>query len=205
MLFSSFTFLFGFLPILLVLYFTIKPEYRNALLLAASLVFYGVGELRFLYLLLLTVIVNFYSAFAIVKYNKIKKLILILTLFFNIGLLIYFKYFNFIVDTYSNIVHQNINVIKIALPLGISFYMFQVLSYIIDVYKNKILPQKDFYQFALYVCLFPQLVAGPIVKYKDIEEQLNVKNRNLDFDNTEDLLDEHGCPTLSRVQPYEGD
>ena len=183
MVFSSFTFLFIFLPVLLVLYFAASPKYRNILLLFASILFYGFSDLGCLYLLFAIVIINFLSGILISEFKNFKKFLFILTLLINVGALLYFKYFNFVFNTYLDITHTNMHFSKVLLPLGISFYIFQALSYLIDVYNNKIAPQKNIYKFALYICFFPQLVAGPIIKYRDIQAQLESKFRENNFDN----------------------
>lgn len=180
MLFSSITFIYLFLPIVCLLYLCSKKELHNAILLTASIIFYAWGEPRYLAIMLLTIIVNYYGAIAITKYLNIRKPLLILTILINLGILGYFKYFNFIIENFNHILSTNINIIEIALPLGISFYTFQALSYLIDVYKGDCKVQKDFYKLALYICLFPQLIAGPIVKYHNIEEQIN--SRDVSFD-----------------------
>ena len=179
MLFSSMTFIFVFLPILLTVYFCSKKEFHNAILLIASIIFYAWGEPKFLAIMLFSIIINYFGALAIEKYSKYKKHFLILTILINLGFLIYFKYFNFILDNINNLFSSNFDFIKITLPLGISFYTFQAMSYIFDVYKNEVKAQKDIYKVALYICLFPQLIAGPILKYHDIEKQID--SRIVDF------------------------
>ena len=180
MLFSSMTFVFVFLPILLLVYLCSKKELHNAILLIASIIFYAWGEPRYLAIMLLSIIVNYLGALAIEKHSKFKKLSLALTVIVNLGILIYFKYFNFILDNINNLFHANIDFIKIALPLGISFYTFQALSYVLDVYKSEVKAQKDIYKVALYICLFPQLIAGPILKYHDIEAQIDSREVNFE-------------------------
>ena len=172
-----------FLPILLGLYFITPQKFRNFILLIASLFFYAFGELQFLYLLLSVIIINYVFAILLHADPKSKKFTLILTLIINLGALFYFKYFAFLSNTYIAIRHLNAKPLDIVLPLGISFYIFQALSYIIDVYRNTTKPQKNIFKFALYICLFPQLVAGPIIKYHDIENQLDTNSRVIEFDN----------------------
>jgi alginate O-acetyltransferase complex protein AlgI len=182
MLFSSLTFIYLFLPILFILYFIAKKEFRNMILLIASLIFYAYGEPKFLILMLLLVITNYCGALAIDKfrYSKFSKLVLILSILANIGSLIYFKYFNFIVDNINSLFHSSWGIKEIILPLGISFYTFQAMSYIIDVYKGECSVQKNLYKLALYICLFPQLIAGPIIKYHDVCEQIEKRNENFE-------------------------
>ena len=183
MLFSSMTFVFMFLPILCAVYLLSKKEYHNGILLIASIIFYAWGEPKYLAIMLLSILVNRAGAILIDKYNdkiKLKKFFLILTITLNIANLIYFKYFNFLIDNFNNLFHGHIDFIKIALPLGISFYTFQALSYVIDVYRGDCRVQKNIYKLALFICLFPQLIAGPIVKYHDIEEQIDSREVNFE-------------------------
>lgn len=183
MLFSSMTFVFMFLPILCAIYLLSKKEYHNAILLIASLIFYAWGEPKYLAIMLLSIIVNWAGAIFIDKFNarpNIKKLVLISTIVLNLGNLIAFKYLNFILENINSIFHGNINLLEIVMPLGISFYTFQALSYVVDVYRGDCKVQKNIYKIALYICLFPQLIAGPIVKYHDIEEQINSREVNFE-------------------------
>ena len=181
--FSSMTFVFVFLPILCAVYLLSKKEYHNAILLIASLIFYAWGEPKFLAIMLLSIIINWAGAVLIDKYQikpNIKKIILILTIILNLGNLIAFKYLNFILENINSICHGHIHLLHVVLPLGISFYTFQALSYVIDVYRGDCKVQKNIYKLALFICLFPQLIAGPIVKYHDIEEQ--IESREEDFE-----------------------
>ena len=183
MLFSSMTFVFVFLPILCAIYLLSKKEYHNAILLIASIIFYAWGEPRYLAIMLLSVVINWLGAILIDKYKDKKglsKLFLALTIFLNLANLIYFKYFNFILDNFNSIFHSNIDFVRIALPIGISFYTFQALSYVIDVFRGDCKVQRNIYKLALYICLFPQLIAGPIVKYHDIEEQIDSREVNFE-------------------------
>jgi len=177
MLFSSMSFIFIFLPAVLILYFLAAPKYRNFILLAASIVFYAWGGINYLFNLTSVVLITYISAVLTEKYPKLKKIILISALLINFSFLFYFKYFNFI----SEIFRLNITLTGVILPAGISFYTFQAASYLIDVYKGAVKAQKSFLKTALYISLFPQLTAGPIVKYRDIENQLD--SRTFDFDN----------------------
>ena len=179
MLFSSMTFVFIFLPILLLLYFLTKKELHNFILLTASILFYAWGEPKYLAIMLLTIIINYFGALTIEKY-KYKKLSLILTIILNLSFLCYFKYFNFLIENCNNIFHSQFDALNIIMPIGISFYTFQALSYVIDVYRGEVRAQKDIYKLALFICLFPQLIAGPIIKYHDISEQ--IESREVNFD-----------------------
>lgn len=175
MVFSSMTFIWIFLPILLFVYYISKEKYRNIILLFFSLIFYSWGEPKYIVLMLISILVNYIFGRILDKCNKKKnkKIVLIVSIVFNLGLLVYFKYFNFIATNIDNIIGQNVIPNKnIVLPIGISFYTFQIMSYIIDLYRGGIKVQKNLLNLALYISFFPQLIAGPIVKYKDIDEQL---------------------------------
>lgn len=180
MLFSSMTFVYVFLPIVLLFYLITKKELHNPILLIASIIFYAWGEPKYLAIMLLTIIINYFGAIAIEKYSKYKKPLLALTIVANLSFLIYFKYFNFIITNCNNILHTHINALDVVMPIGISFYTFQALSYVIDVFRGECKAQKDIYKLALYICLFPQLIAGPIVKYHDVADQID--SREVDFD-----------------------
>lgn len=174
------TFVSLFLPIVLVLYLITKRELHNSILLIASIIFYAWGEPKYLAIMLLTIFLNYFGAIAIDKYEKCKKLILITTIFGNLSFLIYFKYFNFLIDNCNNIFHLNIEPLNIIMPIGISFYTFQALSYVVDVFRKDVKAQYDIYKLALYICLFPQLIAGPIVKYHDVSDQ--IESREVNFE-----------------------
>ncbi|MBQ3470036.1 MBOAT family protein [Candidatus Saccharibacteria bacterium] len=182
MLFNSITFLWLFLPILLVLYFSIGkifPKTKNYILLVFSLVFYAWGEPKYVLLMIASIVVNYIFGLLIdrarrKRKKKQKTLWLVLDIIFNIGLLGHFKYFNFLVANVNNVFGANtLTIGEIALPIGISFYTFQVMSYVIDLYRGEIKVQKNLSKLALYVSFFPQLIAGPIVKYHDIDEALS--------------------------------
>lgn len=179
MLFSSMTFVFMFLPLVCALYLLSKKELHNPILLVASILFYAWGEPQFLAIMLITIILNYYGAI-IVEKSVNKKIPLIITIISNLGFLIYFKYFNFILDNLNALLHSNIDPLNIIMPIGISFYTFQALSYVIDVYRGECKAQKDIYKLALFICLFPQLIAGPIVKYHDIADQIDDREVNFD-------------------------
>ena len=180
MLFSTMTFVFMFLPIVLVLYLAAKKELHNPILLISSIIFYAWGEPKYLAIMLLTILINWLGAIGVDKFKNHKKLVLALTIIANLGFLIYFKYFNFLIDNCNNIFHSHIDPLNIVMPIGISFYTFQALSYVVDVYRGDCNVQKDIYKLALYICLFPQLIAGPIVKYHDVAEQIESREVNLE-------------------------
>ena len=178
MLFSSLVFLSIFLPVVTLLYFTVKQELRNYVLLIASLIFYAWGEPRYLAIMLVVILLNYIFAI-LVESGKYKKLFLSIAIIGNLSFLIYFKYFNFIIENLNKIRIFNISPINVIMPIGISFYTFQALSYVMDVYRGEVKAQKSVYNVALYVTFFPQLIAGPIVKYHDIEKE--IMKRKVDF------------------------
>ena len=183
MLFSSLTFLFLFLPITLLLYFIVKDRYKNYLLLIASLIFYAWGEPKYIVLMLLSIVFNYVMARLIdknKKYKSRKKFDLIITIVVNIGTLFVFKYLDFAIENANLMFGFNLNSPDLVLPIGISFYTFQILSYVIDVYRGKVKVQKNIFTLGTYIALFPQLIAGPIVRYSSIEKQLQTREHSLE-------------------------
>ena len=182
MLFSSVSFLYYFLPITLILYFVSKDEYKNIILLLASLFFYFYGEPKYTVLMLISAFSAYIHGILIEKFREkgYSKLFLVSGLVVSLGILIVFKYMDFIIKNINYISNSNIKLLRLVLPIGISFYTFQGLSYIVDVYKKDAKVCRSFVDFATYVCLFPQLIAGPIVRYTTIEDEL--KNRTHSFD-----------------------
>lgn len=180
MLFSSMTFIFVFLPSVFLLYFLIKDKFRNYLLLAISIVFYAWKEPEYIPIIFLIIIISYLGAIALSYLKKYKKLILVITVFLDLYFLFYFKYFNFFTHLLSNIFSLNIKFIDIVMPIGISFYTFQTISYIIDVYREEVKVQKNIFKLALYISFFSQLIAGPIIKYNDIEKQIDEREENLE-------------------------
>lgn len=182
MLFSSVSFLYYFLPITLILYFVSKDKYKNIILLLASLFFYFYGEPKYTVLMLISAFSAYIHGILIEKFREkgYSKLFLISGLVVSLGILIVFKYMDFIIKNINYISNSNITLLRLVLPIGISFYTFQGLSYIVDVYKKDAKVCRSFVDFATYVCLFPQLIAGPIVRYTTIEDEL--KNRTHSFD-----------------------
>ena len=182
MVFSSSIFLFGFLPLLLGLYFLAKDKYRNYILLFFSLLFYGFGGPKLLILMIILVFIDYFSAILLnsIKLKKFKKFIFIFTIILNVGVLFYFKYMGLVIDIINRLASFNIPVPDIVLPIGISFYTFQSLSYVIDVYRKEVKVQKNFFNLLLYVSMFPQLVAGPIVRYSTIDEEISKRKITID-------------------------
>ncbi len=175
MLFSSITFLFLFLPIMLAVYYIAPPQWKNLLLLAGSLIFYAWGEPVYIILMMLSILLNYFCGMDIENKseNEAKaKRSLVFAITVNIVLLVFFKYFGFLVESTNTLFGISIPYRELALPIGISFYTFQEISYIVDVYRGKVKAQQSLVNYALYVSMFPQLVAGPIVCYGDIEKQL---------------------------------
>ena len=170
MVFSSIIFIYYFLPLLLIIYFICPKKYRNLVLLLFSMLFYFYGEKNYIILLLSSCLFNYIIGILLGK--KKKKNYLIIGIVGNLLLLIYFKYTNFFIDNFNSIFSLGINSLNVILPLGISFFTFQNLSYIIDVYKGDVEYQKNFFNYSMYISFFPQLVSGPIVRYKDINQEL---------------------------------
>ena len=177
MIFSSIYFIYYFLIIFLILYFITPKKFKNYTLLLGSLFFYFYGDSKYIVLLLISSLVNYILGRIISKKNK--KLFLIIGLIFNFGLLFYFKYFNFFLSNINSLFKTNINLFSIVLPLGISFYTFKNASYLIDVYKNRVNSEKNFINYFTYIAMFPSLIQGPIVRYKDID----LKDKKISFDN----------------------
>lgn len=178
MLFTSISFIYYFLPIVIAIYFITPKRMRNFTLFMASFIFYFYGEPKYIFLMLAEILVAYIGAILIDKYKK--KSLLVVTISIHIGLLCVFKYTDFIISNINGVFRANISLLRIALPIGISFYTFQILSYIIDVYKGKVAVQKNFLKLATYVSLFPQLIAGPIVRYETIEKELDARKHSFE-------------------------
>ena len=172
MVFSSISFLYYFLPLCILCYFLIPAKYRNKVLLIFSLFFYFYGESKYIIVLIFSCILNYYAGKLILKYPKKKKILLIADLVINFGLLFYFKYFNFFITNINNLLNTDLPLLQIIMPIGISFFTFQATSYVIDIYKGEIKPAKNVFDFATYLTLFPQLIAGPIVRYETVAEEM---------------------------------
>jgi len=175
MVFSSFTFLFVFLPLVLTLYFISPKKFRNIILLIFSLLFYAWGEPIYVFIMLFSTVFDYFNGLIIDKNRgkKWDKLVLVLSIVVNISILVFFKYSDFFIININTLLKTTIPLLNIPLPIGISFYTFQTLSYTIDVYRGKANVQKNIINLATYVTLFPQLIAGPIVRYKTIQDQLD--------------------------------
>jgi len=174
MVFSSIPFLYYFLPVVLVLYFIAPRCLKNPVILVSSLVFYGWGEPKYVFLMVLTVLQAYVFGLLIEKNRGkfLSKLYLVLSVLFCLAGLLFFKYADFFIGNFNAVTGLSLPFLRLALPIGISFYTFQILSYIVDVYRGGVPAQKNPVNLATYVALFPQLIAGPIVRYSDIEKQL---------------------------------
>lgn len=179
MIFSSITFIYYFLPILLFIYFVVPRKYKNLILLLFSLIFYFLGEPKYVLILLLSCFLNYFFGKR-VSSKKYKKFWLVLAVIYNIGQLLIFKYTDFFISNINGIFNSKLNYFYIVMPIGISFFTFQTLGYVVDVYRGKHDSSKNLIDFMTYVCLFPQLVAGPIVRYSDVEKELVKREVNFD-------------------------
>jgi len=179
MVFSSIVFLYIFLPIMLLLYFIVPSKFKNAIMILASLVFFAWGEIRYILIMLLLAVMDFFCGKKITKYydNKKKRLLyLLIDVIVNLLILFFFKYADFIISNINTVTGLNIPLLNIPLPIGVSFNTFQSLSYIIDVYRGTVKCEKSFYNYLTYTTLFPQIIAGPIVRYETVDEELETKN-----------------------------
>ena len=179
MLFSSITFLYYFLVVLLLVYFFSPKKYRNFILLVFSLLFYFLGEPKYIVILILSGVLNYF--FGNMVLLKHKKFFLVVACIYNIGLLLFFKYTDFFITNINSLLGSNISLLYIVMPIGISFFTFQALSYVIDIYNGKSKPANSLIDFMTYLSLFPQLVAGPIVRYNDVFKEL--VSREVNYDN----------------------
>ena len=178
MVFTSISFIYYFLPLLLICYFVVPKKFRNIILLMFSVLFYFYGEPKYILLMLIEVLISYVVGLLIDKYKN--KNILIIGIFIHVLLFGIFKYFNFVIINVNNLFHSNLNLLNVVLPIGISFYTFQIISYEIDVYNKKVNVQSNILKYFLYVFLFPQLIAGPIVRYQDVNNAID--NRNVTFE-----------------------
>ena len=183
MLFSSIPFLYWFLPCVVLLYFAVPKGLKNTALLLSSLFFYGWGEPVYVLWMLLAIVAAYLSGLLIEHFRdnlRLARAFLVLSVSFSLAMLGYFKYANFFIRNFNAATGLSVPLLKIALPIGISFYTFQILSYLADVYRGTVRAQKNFIDLAAYVALFPQLIAGPIVRYSDIAEQLKERRHTLE-------------------------
>lgn len=185
MVFSDLLFLFRFLPIVLIVYFASPKKFRNAVLFFSSLIFYAWGEPVYVSLMLFSTLVDYIHGrlvYRLKNNNQTKKakLVVMSSMVINLGLLGFFKYADFFIGTVNSIFGTSIGFLNVALPIGISFYTFQTMSYTLDIYMNNEAPQKNIISFGAYVAMFPQLIAGPIVQYKTVAKELRERKENID-------------------------
>lgn len=186
MVFSSIPFIFFFFPLCLLFYYIVPFKLKNYVLLFFSLVFYAWGEPVYVFLMIFSCLFNYLCGIFMEKFEKKKKLILILCVIINILLLGFYKYGNFAIENINSILNLNINKLDISLPIGISFFTFQTMSYVIDVYRKEVKVSHNFFTFTTYVSMFPQLIAGPIVRYETVEKEL--EKREINFENYQNGL-----------------
>lgn len=182
MLFSSIPFLYYFFPIVLILYFAVPRVLKNSVILLSSLVFYAWGEPKYVILMAITIAVGFVAGLLIERFKSaaLKRTAMIASVAICLGFLGYFKYADFFIENFNAVTGLSVKLLNVALPIGISFYTFQIISYIIDVYRSDVGAQHNVINFAAYVTMFPQLIAGPIVRYSDIADQLETRTHSLD-------------------------
>ncbi|MBQ8395567.1 MAG: MBOAT family protein [Oscillospiraceae bacterium] len=182
MLFSSIPFLYYFFPIVLIAYFAVPKFLKNSVILLSSLVFYAWGEPRFVILMAITIAVGFAAGLLMekAKTSALKRTAMIVSVAICLAFLGYFKYVDFFIENFNAVTGLSVKLLNVALPIGISFYTFQIISYIVDVYRGSVGAQHNVINFAAYVAMFPQLIAGPIVRYSDIARQLESRNHSIE-------------------------
>lgn len=180
MVFSSIVFLVYFLPLFLLVYHLIPHKFKNAVILISSIIFYSWGGPKFIFVILGTTFLDFLLVKKMSEQasQKGKRIFLVVSLCLNLGLLFYFKYFNFFIDTFNQVLGADIHWTKIILPIGISFYTFESVTYVVDVYRGVHKPLKNVWHYQTYILLFPKLIAGPIVRYHDIADQITNREKN---------------------------
>ena len=183
MVFSSIVFLYIFLPAMLLVYFIVPSKWKNAVMIVASLIFFAWGEIRYILIMLLLAVMDFWCGQKMNQYfhnKKKKRMYLLIDIGINLLILFFFKYADFIIGNINQLTGLSIPLLHIPLPIGVSFNTFQSLSYSIDVYRGTVKCEKSFYNYLTYTMLFPQIIAGPIVRYETVDEELEVKNISLD-------------------------
>ena len=180
MVFSSPVFIFLFLPIVYLINLVIPKRFSNGFLLIFSLIFYAWGEPLYVFLMIFSGLINYLLALSINGQTGKRKIILIFAVIFNIGILGLFKYADFLILTINGLLRTSLPLLNLPLPIGISFYTFQTMSYVFDVYNNETAVQKNYFSLLLYITFFPQLIAGPIVQYHDIARQIESRFVTLD-------------------------
>ena len=182
MLFSSIPFLYAFLPAVIILYLLAPKKLKNSVLLISGLVFYAWGEPKYVFLMAASIVLSFFFGLLIEKTRGrvTAKILLAASVTINLGILGYFKYADFFIDNFNTLFGMSVPFLRIALPIGISFYTFQVLSYNVDVYRGTVSAQRNIVNLGAYVVMFPQLIAGPIVRYSDIDAALQKREHTLE-------------------------
>ena len=182
MLFSSIPFLYYFLPIVLILYFIVPKAGKNAVLLLASLFFYAWGEPVYVVLMIASIIIGYISGLLIEAFRArgLSKVFLVISIIINLGFLGYFKYADFFIENFNALTGLSVPLLRLALPIGISFYTFQILSYVVDVYRGEVKAQRNIISLGAYIALFPQLIAGPIVRYSKIAQELSERTHSFE-------------------------
>ena len=183
MVFSSIVFLYIFFPIMLLIYFAVPKKFKNAVMILASLVFFAWGEIRYIFIMLILAVMDFFCGKGIDKNEgnrRKQRLYLLIDVGVNLLILIFFKYADFIIANINAVLNTQIPLWNIPLPIGVSFNTFQSLSYIIDVYRGTVKCEKSFYNYLTYTTLFPQIIAGPIVRYETVDEELETKRISMD-------------------------
>lgn len=183
MVFSSIVFLYIFFPIMLLIYFAVPKKFKNAVMILASLIFFAWGEIKYIFIMLILAVMDFLCGKGIDKNEGNKKkqrLYLFIDIGVNLLILFFFKYADFIISNINAVLHIQIPLLNIPLPIGVSFNTFQSLSYIIDVYRGTVKCEKSFYNYLTYTTLFPQIIAGPIVRYETVDEELETKKISID-------------------------
>ena len=189
MVFSTLLFLFRFLPISLFLYYIVPARWKNAVLLVVSLIFYSWGEVRYFPIMIFSTVLDYTCSRCIERWRDrrwVCKTALGVSIFCNLGMLIFFKYTDFFLSNLNALLGLSIPLLRLTLPLGISFYTFQTMSYTIDVYRGDARAEHDIINFGAYVTMFPQLIAGPIVRYTDVAERLNILKGRVTLDRVDD-------------------
>ena len=182
MVFNSIFFIFCFLPVFMLIYYLVPGKLRNLLLFLGSLIFYAWGEPVYVILMLFSSVFNYYMGTELERLyydDKKQKLNLVFAIIINLGILVFFKYYGFLLDTFGGITGIHISHPELSLPIGLSFYTFRNLSYLFDIYISKITAQQNFLTFATYSTMFPYTAAGPIIRYADIQEQLERRSVNI--------------------------
>lgn len=185
MVFSSLIFLFRFLPLILLIYYIVPGKFKNMILLSGSLVFYAWGEPKYVLIMIFSTLVNYIFGILIEDFKKKDKIsaskyMVVASVIVNLSVLGFFKYADLLINTANKLTGSGFQLLEIALPVGVSFYTFQTMSYTIDVYRGNVAAQRNIITFGTYVTMFPQLIAGPIVKYKSVADELNNRKGNID-------------------------